>query len=369
MIFKNDDEAVLPDKGKKKLLVVYNKVWPYRVCIFNILSEKFDLTVAVNDRTSLSQSYNFKVVYLETKKVGPFQWHRNNLRKIMNSFDCVVGLYDIRWLRFMLASLFSKSPVIFWGIGVTASYENKFDSKSTWDRVRLFFAKRSRGVLLYSDYPVERHIRLGMPKDRIWVAHNTTNVSLDSYDEKCERCSILFVGSLYKEKNVMGLLGDYRKAVNVSGSIPKLEVIGSGEDFEMAKKFVIDNELSDKVVMHGAIYNPQDLVSIFNRGIVCISPSQAGLSVLTSMGMGVPFATNSDAITGGEIFNIRHLETGVFIDKLAEDTTSFFLWVEKNHEDLLYMGIKARDFYLSYRRPEITSDIISQAVESAIKCS
>ena len=358
-----------PGGNKKKLLIVYNKVWPYRVCIFDILSERFDLTVAVNDKSYLSKSYGFKVLYLETKKIGPFQWHVDNIKRIMNGFDCVVGLYDIRWLRFMLSSLFSKSPVIFWGIGVTASYENKFDSKSTWDRVRLFFAKRARGVLLYSDYPVDRHIRLGMPKDRIWVAHNTTNVSLDSYDEKSERSSILFVGSLYKEKNILGLLDAYKKAVEASDRMPKLEVVGSGEDFKLAKKFIVENGISSKVIMHGAIYDPQELAAVFNRGIVCVSPHQAGLSVLTSMGMGVPFATNSDAITGGEIFNIEHLETGIFIDSLSKDIFGFFLWVENNRGDLARIGVKARDFYLNHRRPEHTAGVISQAVEDAIERS
>lgn len=351
---------------KKKLLIVYNKIWPYRLCIFNQLATIFDLTVAVNDKSYLRNEYNFEVLYLPTKKVGPFQWHRNSLKKIVCEFDCVVGLYDIRWIRLMLTSILSKTPFLFWGIGVTASYKNRFDSSSKWDKVRLYFAKRSQGVLLYSDYPVKKHLDLGLPQEKIWVSHNTTDVSTDMRDSMVEKKSILFVGTLYKEKGILQLLQSYKTAYDKKGSLPPFEVVGDGEDFNEAESFIKQHQMNDLITLHGAVYDRDKLAKIFNRAFICISPDQAGLSVLSSMGMGVPFATRSDAITGGEIFNIEHMVNGIFIDKIAKNNEAFFIWLGGHLKELKKMGNDAFEFYTNNRLPSMTVEIIKNAVNTAI---
>jgi len=352
---------------KKKLLIVYNKVWTYRLCIFNILADKYDLTIAVNDESYLDKSYKFNVIYLPTRSFGPFEWHTNNLRKLFNKYDCIIGLYDIRWLRLMLTSLVTSKPFLLWGIGVTASYQNHFDSKQTWDSIRLFFAKRSSGVLLYSDYPVERHIKLGLSKEKIWVAHNTTDVESGKVILNKPKDKLLFVGSLYKEKCILEVVNSYLKAYSQNPQIPQLHIVGDGEDFLPLKSFVNNNNLGKKVILHGAIYDNAKLGEIFETSLVCLSPNQAGLSVLKSMGSGVPFATNTNAITGGEIFNIHHMENGIIIDKLVNSLAEFFLWVPDNKDLLELMGKNAHLHYDNTRRPRHTTEIISMAIDTSIE--
>ncbi|MEL4482924.1 glycosyltransferase family 4 protein [Shewanella algae] len=351
---------------KKKVLIIYNKVWSYRRCIFDSLAERYDLTIAVNSEEFLNEKYPFKVIFLPTKKIGPFQWHLDNLGVIMAQYDCIIGLYDIRWLRLMLQSLTVKRPVILWGIGVTASYENHFDSKQTWDKVRVFFAKRSAGVLLYSDYPVERHIKLGVPREKIWVAHNTTDVDFVNLASSGKRRSILFVGSLYKEKRILDLVKSYIKASSLTSNLPEFDIVGDGEDFVELSSLVKFNSLENKIRLHGSVYDNDKLSTLFSQALVCISPNQAGLSVLKSMGFGVPFATNTNAITGGEIFNIKHMVNGVFIDQLVENMEDFFLWTALNQDILRELGANARKYYLSDRIPSKTVDVIVDAIESSL---
>ncbi|WP_162178391.1 glycosyltransferase [Pseudidiomarina atlantica] len=350
---------------KKKLLIIYNKIWSYRLCIFNALSDEYELTVAVNDVNSLDREYGFNVIYLPTRKIGPFEWHTDNLSNFVKKFDCVIGLYDIRWLRLMLTSLISSTPFLFWGIGVTASYENKFDSKSRWDSVRIFFAKRSAGVLLYSDYPVRKHLNLGMSASKIWVCHNTTDVGQIMPALGVSRNSILFVGSLYRQKGILELLHSYYQASKRCEDLPVFEIVGDGDEFSKVKCFVEEKELGHKVILHGAIYDRSQLAHLFNRALVCISPNQAGLSVLSSMGMGVPFATQTDAFTGGEIFNIKHLENGIYIDKVSCSIEEFFMWIQKHRSELLQMGRNAQEFYWKYRQPMMTVETIKEAVKRA----
>lgn len=46
----------------------------------------------------------------------------------------------------------------------------------------------------------------------------------------------------------------------------------------------------------GGVYNDEELVSYFEKAIICIFPDQAGLSVLKSIGYGVPYVMHKDAI-------------------------------------------------------------------------
>jgi glycosyltransferase involved in cell wall biosynthesis len=103
--------------------------------------------------------------------------------------------------------------------------------------------------------------------------------------------------------------------------------------------------------LQGAVYDDELLGQFFSRAIACISPNQAGLSVLQSMGSGVPFITRSDSLTGGERFNITNNETGIIYDH-KEELVNILSSMHKNKDRFKEMGINARKFYDSFRRPD-----------------
>lgn len=78
--------------------------------------------------------------------------------------------------------------------------------------------------------------------------------------------------------------------------------------------------------------------------IVCISPDQAGLSVLKSFGYGVPFVTHRDAITGGERLNIENGVNGVLFDSFDEITEIIKDCAERP-ECYMEMGKSAKKYY------------------------
>ena len=60
----------------KKVLILYNRIWPYRIPIFELLNEKYDLTVSYSIDNSFNESVNFKVVKLSGKQYSRFFVHK-----------------------------------------------------------------------------------------------------------------------------------------------------------------------------------------------------------------------------------------------------------------------------------------------------
>ena len=89
----------------------------------------------------------------------------------------------------------------------------------------------------------------------------------------------------------------------------------------------------------------------FSAAIACVSPNQAGLTVLKSMGCGVPYITRRDAITGGELFNITHGVNGVLYDK-PDELKGILLDLTEHPETYMLYGRNARAHYEVSRKPE-----------------
>lgn len=353
-----------------KLLIIYNKVWPYREKIFELLNEKFEVTVAYSDPKYIDKIYPFKTFYLPGRNIGPFFVHSHNLHKIAREYDSVIGLYDIRWIFLMLLSIlpFRKYSISFWGIGVTASYENKFDSKTKWDKVRYFFARRADSIVLYSDYPITKHLKYRVTREKLFVANNTTEVFFDETKTSLEqKRNFLFVGTLYPQKGFEILLDAYIKVLDNNENAPLLDIVGDGPEFESLKKYIATQSLEKKIILHGGIYDPQNLADYYNRALACISPNQAGLSVLTSMGNSTIFVTEENAITGGEIFNITNMINGIIYKGSATELAITMQWIINNKEKVLLLSKAAREHYINNRTPKQMADAIHAAVVYAQK--
>ncbi len=352
----------------KKLLIIYNKIWPYRERIFELLNQKFDLTVAYNDPSFIGKKYKFKTMFLPGKTIGPFFIHQTRLHKIAKHYDAVVGLYDIRWIELMLLALIPNRQysISFWGIGVTASYHNRFDSKKKWNFVRHFFGRMSDSLIFYSDYPIQRHLNAGIIKSKMFVAHNTTIVTSNSIITKAAN-NFLFVGTLYPQKGIDILLEAYCKLMEQKNDIPCLDIVGDGPELNNIKDFIIANGLENLIKLHGSIFDPEELSKYFYNAIACISPNQAGLSVLTSMGNSTIYITESDAITGGEIFNIKDQENGFIYRGGVDELCNVMKWLTENKNKVLEMSLNAKNHYDKYRTPDQMTSSIVEAINYAMK--
>lgn len=346
----------------KKVLIIYNKCWSYRQPIFELIGEKFDLTVGYSLGKAPEKNENYKVLNLPINKFGRFVIHKDNLVRLSSNYDVVIAYGDISWLSLIRLAFVRKRnfKLLYWTIGVRASYRNKFNDKTIWDRLRFYIYNSADALLLYSKVPLPRYKNNGWDIKKIFIANNTVKVeSLEEVSTKRNR--LLFIGTLYKEKGIELLLNSYKRVANSNSSMNELHIIGGGDGLEYVKNFISTNNLTEKIVAHGPIYDESLLKIHFSKTLACISPNQAGLSVLKSMGYGVPFITHKDAITGGELYNIENNVNGVIYED-SENLFDILIDINQNASKYLHLGKNAKLHYENCRKPSDMARGITDAI-------
>lgn len=330
-----------------KILLLQGSIAHYRIPIFNLLARHIDLTVVYSDG-KLPEGINFKTIYVPTLKIH-FQVYKQNIYKLAQNYDIVISMFDFSHLDFKLMERKHRPfKLIYWGIGVAASYNCRYDSISKVTKKFIRAIKKADAALFYCDYPVEKYAGMGINRNKMFVTNNTVQVrDIDTLGKTKD--SFLFIGSLYKQKKIGELLTSYLRAIKKNDKLFKLVIIGEGEEYNNIQKWIEENGLTEKIDLLGGIYDEDVLAKYFARALICISPDQAGLSVLKSMGYGVPYVTNQNAITGGEIFNIKNGENGLLI-KDFDELEQIMLDTLVNEDRYLEMGRKAKKHYEQNRR-------------------
>lgn len=348
-----------------KVLILYNKIFHYRIPIWNCLAEKCDLTVSYSDgdgKITDGIDCKFKIIYLPKKRYGKFVLHKDNIRKLARKYDVVIAYGDIAWIKFSTLPWCNKTKVVYHTLGVSASYGKGYDEHKGWDKIRKFFYSKADALAFYTEYPIEKYYKMGIPKEKMFEAPNTVAVS--PIKGNVEKNSLIFVGTLYKEKGIELLLNTYLKLKDLF-KLPVLNIIGDGPGFKEIEQWVVDNKLKDIIQLKGAIYNINEKAKYFAQALACISPKQAGLTVLESMGYGVPFITTKNAITGGEIFNIHNDIDGIIMNNESE-LESIIKDITSNPYKFVKMGEKAQEFYYGNRTPEHMALGLWNAIQYAL---
>lgn len=355
---------------KPKVLIIQEYIPHYRVPIFNLLAERVNLNLIFSEGATPAGA-KFNVQYIPKKEINISILGKTVKRyystisyyRIARNYDVVICIAKFDWLDiFLLQHLPHKYKLLYWGIGVAATYDLNYDSNPQVANIICKHIKSSDGMIFYSDYPVWKYKGMGIDESKLFVANNTVEVIRTAYSS-VGRDKILFVGTLYKAKKVELLINAYHNAYLKNKSIPDLILIGDGSERIRYEKMVEDYMLSHKISFAGQIIDERILSNFFSQAIMCISPNQAGLSVLKSMGYGVPYVTHKNAITGGEIFNIHNHIDGILLDDFAE-LESIILDAGSYPEKFYEMGKNAYDYYYANRMPEHMVNGFVRAINS-----
>jgi len=345
------------NKHKPKVLIVQEVIPDYRIPVFNRLAEKFDLTITTKEEWKKSEQFNVVTINFYGNKLFHFPITSNIFLK---QFDVIIYSFNIRYLPLLYLLLIRRSlKIILWGIGVTS--ENGFDVHNKFDKIRYFYANLARSVVFYSEYSRKKYIKEGhINPQKLFVAHNTLSLSSELYTDDKEY--FVFVGSFKKYKRVDRFIELLNQAYIINPTLSKILMIGDGEYFAEAKQHIYNFELSDKIQLLGAINDEMALQEIYRKSIASISPYQAGLSVLQSMAKGVPFVTLYDSITGGERYNIIHLENGILAES-EEDLVKHLIRLDNEKEFQLKLSHNAYNYF----KNKCSIDNMAAGFEGAIK--
>lgn len=330
-----------------RVLILNQTIKHYRIPLYNELSAYFALTIGHSGPRIPSEKLKADQKIFKSIEIGPFSIIKTNLFKFCKGYEVVISESNLRYIDrlFLIVSPFRKFKWIAWGIGVSASYQKKFDTDNKLDWFRHWIFGKADAEIFYSNYPITKLEKIGFSSDRLFVAPNTVHINQGELNQKWKN-SLLFIGTLYKQKNVYELLRNYQEyTYTVSDPIP-LVIIGDGPERNGIKTFIETYEL--KVELVGEITNTEKLRNYFSKAIACISPGQAGLSVLTSFAFGVPFITKEDSITGGERLNIINNENGVLYKEESE-LYQVLIDIHNNRGKYLRMGQSSFNFYKNNR--------------------
>lgn len=350
---------------KPKVILIQETLQNYRVPIYKLMQKELDLTLAYTVRNEINDS-DLEVIQLPYFKIGPFYVHKR-LYRILNQYEVVISLPHLRAVRICLLQwLPRKFKLVTWTIGKHANYNTPFDlSKrpSLLDRIFETIQDGADACIFYMQETIDywtRYKKIDVRK--YFEAHNTVAVAdfgtLPSYES---RDSFLFVGSLYAQKGIGELIEAYCMAKEKNRNLPRLNIVGRGEEKEAIELQIQKAGLAEDICLCGAIYDEEILKEYFLKALLCISPKQAGLTVLKSLGYGCPFVTRPDAITGGERDNVKDGENGLFFNTV-EELSEILLDVMRSKTKYAKMSVRARDYYTNHCSPELMAEGALSAV-------
>lgn len=356
---------------KPNVLLLQATLSLYNVPVYSIIAQNVDLTVGYTIKNECKEDLSFKIMRLNYKRIGSLFFIKKGFFKMCSQYDVVIFLSDLHYISYCsLPFIRRKYKVIPWTIGIRASYTRRYDinrKKNFIDRIYGEVLKKSDAIIFYMKAPV-LYWGDSINKDKIFIAHNTVEVIPNEIDKCKIKNRILFLGTLYKEKKIYELINAYIKAkVNFHpNKFLYLDIIGGGDEYENIKAIIEEQGLTDSIFLHGPIFNETELAKHFSKSLLCISPDQAGLSVLKSMGYGVPYVTRENAITGGERLNIIDKENGLLYNT-QEELISIIEDAHKNPENYITMGIKAQKYYLSNSTPKHMAQGFIDAIKYVLR--
>jgi glycosyltransferase involved in cell wall biosynthesis len=344
---------------KKNVLIISNVILHYRISFFNALANNYDVTVLHSGKSSVKKEDNFREIIVPLVKVGPFRFQKFLFQEVKKQkYDVVIAMFDVAWINtlFLLYKYNKKIKFILWGAWITNNY--------VANCIRIFLAKKVSACVFYTNEAKIDFIKRGVPSTTLYVANNTFDVSnrVQSYNYP-KKWRVLFVGSLDKRKQNDVLFDSFRHIINKIPSDIILTMVGDGFERNQLVESSVELGLNNRIEFVGTVNDTEILKKYYEEAIVSVSFGQAGLSVLQSIGYGVPFLTKENAISGGEISNIKNGYNGILCKDSETSLSDNLILLCNNIDYSRELGKNAYDYYSKYCTMENMVQGFKDAIE------
>ena len=158
------------------------------------------------------------------------------------------------------------------------------------------------GLVVYTEAEA-REARKELPGATVVAAPNALyrRSELESAPATGPATDFVFVGRLNSEKRPELLLEAFVLAVPDLPADVRLVFVGDGRLRPRLEARAVGSDASDRVHFRGHVSSFDELGRIYDRAIASVSPGTAGLSLVQSLGFGVPTVIAREAQHGPEI--------------------------------------------------------------------
>lgn len=228
---------------------------------------------------------------------------------------------------------------------------------SRTDRVRSVLRRLADVLVVYTESEA-RTARGLSGSGRVVAAPNAlyTAVELEPPSEPALTTDFVVVGRLADEKRPGALLDAFDQARARLPGDARLVFVGDGPLRSSLERTARERGLADRVSLRGQVSALEDLRRIYEPAIASVSPGTAGLSVIQSLGFGVPTIVARHARHGPELDAAVEGENALFFDSGSSDEL----------QEALVSAAAERDLWRSRRSAIAASIRDSYTIEAMV---
>ncbi len=160
-----------------------------------------------------------------------------------------------------------------------------------------FVFNKAATVLVVSEHQKNEVLKLGIVKEKIVVSYNPVNTDVFKLTTASDSKNIAFVSRLDEFKGGLRTLKAFHQFTEKHPDYT-LTIVGEGEEFEAIQHYILENNLTNKVLLKGTLTKIQ-IAEILNKSSFFVFPSRHetfGLVVAEALSCGLPvICTNQTA--------------------------------------------------------------------------
>lgn len=237
------------------------------------------------------------------------------------------------WIVLLIRKLLGKRTIL-WGHVWPRAGRN-----SPTDRVRGWMRRLADVILVYTDTEAAELLEV-LPNKTVIAVRNALYFRSEMMPahSSLTPTNFVFVGRLVTEKKPDLLLNAYADFVERLPQVGDLVFIGSGPMQDDLIQRTAELGLSERVRFTGSIEDVRQLKEFYSQSIASVSPGYVGLSLIQSLGFGVPMIIADDEPHAPEVEAVREEENARFfaagsVDSLTRELVRFSdeaqYWYEK----------------------------------------